>query len=441
MKWINIEDLDQIHYKYWYEKRISPQSPKISLDEAFELLELDKDTLTSYIESRRADQIFRDIESEYREKSRRNSERTYIYLKAKEILINYFEKIIEGESSYTDNKVEKYEFNIALKALRLDNVIPLTKDIIKKRYIELVREKHPNKGGDPAEFTRIDKAYKLLSKLSDEEIQFLSMSGGSKESKLLEYSRKVANNRLQKFLSKEPLPFFTLIEEFENASNLKVVEHGNEKFIFESFLNYMFEEYFSSEEGKQFYFEAYEILNKKEYLDIANLSFIMLENINAIDSSKRDIDTVKMKDTEYNKLFDSFEQTIQKANYDFFTEASKIVPNKISIKFFKDHIYYYKNTNSFEKTYAINSNLEIDKEHYDFNEELYFVNDSVVYLFFIISSYLYMKPNVTLLLEDSINKFSRRLKRTKNKKTKSIQSMLKERKEFNEEELDGEEGR
>ena len=265
--------------------------------------------------------------------------------------------------------------------------------------------------------------------------------GGSNEEKLLEYSRKVANNRLQNFLSKEPLPFFTLIEEFETASNLKVVEHGNENFIFESFLNYMFETYFSSEEGKQFYFEAYEILNKKEYLDIANLCFILLENINAIHSSKRDIDTVRMKDTEYNTIFDSFEQTVKSANYDFFSEASKILPSKISIKFFKDHIYYYKNTNSFEKTYAINNNLEIDKEHYDFNEELYFINDSSIYLFFIITSYLYMKPNVKIGLEDSINKFSRRLKRTKNKKTKSIEMLLKERKEFNEEELDGEESR
>ena len=50
-----------------------------------------------------------------------------------------------------------------------------------------------------------------------------------------------------------------------------------------------------------------------------------------------------------------------------------------------------------------------------------------------------MKPNVKLSLEDSINKFSRKMKRTKNKKTKSIKTLLKERKEFNNEELDGEE--
>ena len=48
-----------------------------------------------------------------------------------------------------------------------------------------------------------------------------------------------------------------------------------------------------------------------------------------------------------------------------------------------------------------------------------------------------MKPDLKLVLEDSINKFSRRMKRTKNKKTKSIQALLKDRKEFNNE-LDGE---
>ena len=261
--------------------------------------------------------------------------------------------------------------------------------------------------------------------------------GGSKESKLLEYSRKVADNRLKEFLKEEPLPLFTLIEEFENSSNLKVVEKGNEKHIFETFLNYMFEQHFSSEEGKQFYFEAYEILNKKKYFDIAILCFVILENINAIQSSRKDIDTVRMSSTEYNAIFDKFEQNLRKADYDFFTEASKLVPNKTSIKFFEDHIYYHNNTDSFEKTYTINSSLDIDKEHYNFNEELYFINDSTIYLFFIISSYLYMKPNVKLSLEDSINKFSRKMKRTKNKKIKSIGLLLKERKEFNDEELDG----
>ena len=145
-----------------------------------------------------------------------------------------------------------------------------------------------------------------------------------------------------------------------------------------------------------------------------------------------------MSSTEYNAIFDEFEQNLRKADYDFFTEASKLVPNKTSIKFFEDHIYYHNNTDSFEKTYTINSSLDIDKEHYNFNEELYFINDSTIYLFFIISSYLYMKPNVKLSLEDSINKFSRKMKRTKNKKTKSIGLLLKERKEFNDEELDGE---
>lgn len=358
-----------------------------------------------------------------------------LFRKKNNIKVLNVQRINENHyNSWYEKKMSPASFDEALRELKLNGIVPLTKKIITERYNEYISKNDIN----PVERKRMSDAYKVLSKLSDEQLQkFLIIKGGSKEEKLLEYSRKVANNRLQNFLSKEPLPFYTLIEEFENASNLKVVEHGNEKFIFESFLNYMFEQNFKSDEGKQFYFEAYEILNKKEHYDISKLCFTLLENLNAIQESKHTIDTVRMSVTEYNKLFDTFEQTIKSANYDFFSEASKLVPNKTSIKFFEDHIYFHNNTNSFEKTFRINESLDIDKENYTFNEELYYINNSVVYLFFIISSYLYMKPDLKLVLEDSINKFSRRMKRTKNKKTKSIQALLKDRKEFNNE-LDGE---
>ena len=435
---INLLNIGEYHYKYFYEKIIPQGTPTMTLDKAFELLELDKDNLDILLLERRITNILNAINRKYQGKRSLNEK---LYLAAKNLLIGYYERKFIDSPKFRDNNVTKDEFDTAIRILGLNGVNPLTHAMINKKYRQLARTKHTNKGGDTGEFQELENSKTLLLKLSEQQIQeYLNMQGGgSKESKLLEYSRKVADNRLKEFLKEEPLPLFTLIEEFENSSNLKVIEKGNEKHIFETFLNYMFEQHFSSEEGKQFYFEAYEILNKKKYFEIAILCFVILENINAIQSSRKDIDTVRMSSSEYNAMFDEFEQNLKEANYDFFTEASKLVPNTMSIKFFQDHIYFHNNTDSFEKTFTINNNLDIDKEHYDFNEELYFVNNSTIYLFFIISSYLYMKPNVKLSLEDSINKFSRKMKRTKNKKTKSIGLLLKERKEFNNEELDGEE--
>ena len=433
---INLLNKGEYHYNYFYEEQKPQGTPTITLENAFELLNLNKDEVDRLIEEKQIPNIFSAIDRKYE-----RSEKERKHLRAKDIIKNYVEDRIAESREFTDNNVEKYEFDTAISILGLNGIKPLTHAMINKKYRQLARTKHTNKGGDTGEFQELENSKTLLLKLSEQQIQeYLNMQGGgSKESKLLEYSRKVADNRLKEFLKEEPLPLFTLIEEFENSSNLKVIEKGNEKHIFETFLNYMFDQFFSSEEGKQFYFEAYEILNKKKYFETAALCFVILENINAIQSSRKDIDTVRMSSSEYNAMFDEFEQNLKEANYDFFTEASKLVPNKISIKFFKDHIYFHNNTDSFEKTFTINNNLDIDKEHYDFNEELYFVNNSTIYLFFIISSYLYMKPNVKLSLEDSINKFSRKMKRTKNKKTKSIKMLLKERKEFNNEELDGEE--
>ena len=420
-----------------FEEEPKREEKPLTLDKALELLGLNKEDLDILLLERRINNILSAINRKYESKRSLNED---LYLQAKNLLENYYERQYQEESE-SKNEINKEEFDKALKVLRLENKKPLIKRDIVKRYRELSREKHPNRGGNPEEFAMLQNAYEYLTSLTDEEFQnFLNISGGSKESKLLQYSRDVANNRLRNFLNKEPLPFFSLIEEFENASRLKIVESANKKYIFEQFLNYMFETYFESEDGKQFYFEAYEILNKKEYDDISNLCFVILENINAIKDSKYDIDTVRMNSTEYNTLFDSFERKLKEADYDFFTEASKIIPNKMSIKFFEDHIYFHNNTDSFEKTYNINETFVLDKAHYDFNEELYYINDSVVYLFFIISSYLVMKHDVKLSLEDSINKFSRKMKRTKNKKTKSIKALLNERKEFNEE-LDGEEPR
>ena len=189
--------------------------------------------------------------------------------------------------------------------------------------------------------------------------------------------------------------------------------------------------------------EKTEMINKKEYYNIAKLCFVIIETCNAIQSyvstskSNLDVDVVRMKSDKYNSIFDSFEQDIKKTDYDFITTASKMLPSSISITFSEGYIYFYTNTNSFVNTYSINENLQIDKEHYDFNEELYFINDSVIYLFFILTNYFYMKPKIHISSEDSFAKFTRTMKRQKNKHTKSIKKLLTERKEFREEKIDG----
>lgn len=266
--------------------------------------------------------------------------------------------------------------------------------------------------------------------------------GGAKNDKLHDYCIKIANNRLNKFLTKEPLPFFSLIEEFENKTKMDVVKSVNQQYIFESFLNYMLNTHFETDTSKEFFHEAQELLKdtKKEYYDIINLSFVMLEVCNAIQEynhKHKDMDVVRMKSDKYNAIFDSFEQKIKNTNYDFYTNAPD---STISITYYNNHIYFYRNTNEFINTYSINDNLEINKEHYDFNEEVYHINDKVIYLFFIITNYLYMKDNKgntkQLDAEKGLKSFSRKLKYAKRKHSKSLQKVLEEKKQFNKEEID-----
>ena len=56
-------------------------------------------------------------------------------------------------------------------------------------------------------------------------------SGGGAQDTLLEYCNKVANDSLNTFLSEEPLPFFSLIEDFEKASKMDVLKSTNEEYI------------------------------------------------------------------------------------------------------------------------------------------------------------------------------------------------------------------
>ena len=113
-------------------------------------------------------------------------------------------------------------------------------------------------------------------------------------------------------------------------------------------------------------------------------------------------------------------------NYDFYGEAIKNLNNdkKISLKFHENHIYFYKNTNSFEKIYSINDTFELSLLTEDFNEEIYYINDSMLYYFFILSSYFLLKKDIepTEFLKN-LDKHSRTMKR----KSKSSKKLLQDR--------------
>jgi len=245
----------------------------------------------------------------------------------------------------------------------------------------------------------------------------LGIQGGGK---LIKYCKQIANEEV----CSTP---FTLIEEFEAASKLDVKRSASEQHMFESFLEAILKEHFSSNTMKEFYFEAHEVIGRNNY-EIANLCFKLLEICDAINKSKLDIDVVRLSSSELNSEFDDFEEKLVAANYDFFSAASKEIDATICITFSKHHIYFYKQTNSFVNTYTIDNSMKITQEYYDFNEDLYYISDSVLYFFFILSNYFYMKPHMsTSPMVDVLDKFSRTLKRKKNTKSKSIKKLLEER--------------
>ena len=242
------------------------------------------------------------------------------------------------------------------------------------------------------------------------------MSGG----RLLKYCYEIANNKV----CDTP---FSLIEEFENASKQDVKKTAYEQFLFESFLEAVLSENFASNPMKEFYMEARQILDKKHIYETTKMFFGILEICDAIRKNDRNADVIRLKTSEFDAAFDSFEQKVKHADYDFATSASKEIPSTISISFSEDHIYFYMNTNSFAHTYSINSSFHIDEEHYDFNNELYYVNDSMIFLFFVIANYSYMKDTFTSEIGDALAKYERTSKRKKKIKTKSIKKLLQQR--------------
>lgn len=262
-------------------------------------------------------------------------------------------------------------------------------------------------------------------KAGQEDLRTLSRRGSlsSQEggAKLLKYCYEIANNKI----CDTP---FSIIEEFEKASGQDVRNSAHEQFMMEALLQGILEEHFHTKEMKEFYVEAHAI-DKKDLYENTKMFFGLLEVCNAIKSSKKEIDVVRLKTSEFDVCFDSFEQKIKEAKYDFLSAAvDELHPTKsISMTYSKDHIYFYTNSNSFVNTYSIDSKLEMQEEYYEFNEELYFVNDSMLYLFYILTSYFYTKDRLSIPIGESLAKFERTTKRKKKIHSKSIQKLLQER--------------
>jgi hypothetical protein len=267
---------------------------------------------------------------------------------------------------------------------------------------------------------------------------------GGKNDMLLDYCNKVANDSLNTFLLEEPLPFFSLIKDFEKGSKIDVFKTTNEEYILKLFIKHHLEEHFNSKDMKEFYFHAKEIFAKQDYSEYAKMFFVLNEIINVIRSSKDDIDIVRIKSKEYNSSFDYLEYILQDYEYDFYTIAKKKFllddthDKEFNLTFVKENIYISVNKGS--KTYDLNKNLTLSRKDFDFKSDIYYISSSMIYLFFILSTHFYLQSenmidtNEYFTVSNNLEKTVRKLKRTKNKEKKSIAKLFKERKEFK---LDG----
>lgn len=267
---------------------------------------------------------------------------------------------------------------------------------------------------------------------------------GGKKDTLLEYCNKVAEDSLSTFLLEEPLPFFSLIKDFEKGSKLDIFKTTNEEYILKLFIKHHLEEHFNSKEMKEFYFHAKEIFGKQDCSEYAKMFFVLNEIINVIRSSNDDIDVVRIKSKEYNSSFDYLEYILQDYEYDFYSVAKKkFVLDDSDLKvfnltFIKENIYISVNKGS--KTYDFNKNLTLTRKDFDFKSDIYYISSHIIYLFFILSTHFYLQSENMIdtdeyfTVNNNLEKTVRKLKRTKNKEKKSIAKLFKERKEFK---LDG----
>jgi len=280
------------------------------------------------------------------------------------------------------------------------------------KVLELLIDLIPDDSEDKGAFET------TLSKINQYPIDY--RSGGGSKDPLYKYCIQVANDRLDDFLIEEPLPFFELIKSFDKS----IIRETNEKYLLELFVEHQLEEHFTSDKMKDFFTQFQLIFDKME--DLSQLCFVLYEICNSI-KKEDDIDTVRYKSTEYNSSFDKLEQALKNSSFDFYDVASKELNELklIDIKYHDRHIYFKKNSNSFEHTYEIDSTLNLEKVEYEFNEELYNVNNKVVYFFFILSVYNTIKSDIKDL--EIVNTLLKHTRTTKRNLKKSAKNLIKEK--------------
>jgi hypothetical protein len=321
---------------------------------------------------------------------------------------SYGMKLIEIEKS----KMTLYKD--AMKTLEI-NVAPnkyLTKKIVDEFY-NLVKDKYKD---DSEKLKKIEDAYIMLNNITFSERTLLSKQQGGSKDPLYKYCIQIADDRLDDFLIDEPLPFFGIIESFDKS----IIRETNEKYLLEIFVKHQLEEHFTSDEMKDFFTQFQLAFDKME--DLSQLCFVLYEICNTI-KKEDDVDTVRYKSTDYNSSFDKLEQILKNSSFDFYDIASKQLHelDVINIKYHNNHIYFKTDTDSFERTYEIDSKLKLEKAEYDFNEELYSVNNKLVYFFFILSVYNTIKSDIKdLEIVDTLLKHTRTTKRNLKRSVKKL---------------------
>jgi DNA repair exonuclease SbcCD ATPase subunit len=284
------------------------------------------------------------------------------------------------------------------------------------------------------------KFTEYLTKYNQIANKVADLRGGGDDS-LFQYCSKVADNSLKEFLLEEPLPFFSLIQDFERDSKLEVIQPVNEEYVLKLFIVEHLKNYFESKEMKEFYFHAKELLGKdrESIYNYAKMFFVLQEIINTVKSDDRSIDVLRIRSKQYNSSFDYLNFQLESHEYDFYNVAKKELLNTkpINITFKNNHIFLAL-TEKDDKVYDFNTNLTMTVSNYKYTNDIYYFNDSMVYLFFILSTHFYLQSENMIdsdeykEVEEKLEKTVRKMKRMKSKDKRSIETLMKERKDFKE---------
>ena len=189
----------------------------------------------------------------------------------------------------------------------------------------------------------------------------------------------------------------------------------------EEFILYQLKNYFKDEKMKEFFYEFNNLFEKIDFYEMIKMCFSLYEICNSISKSKEDIDVVRLESKEYNGLFDQIQNLLKSCSFDFYEVASKelLSVKLIDIKYHDNHIYFKPNTNSFENTYSIDDTFKLTTKSYDYNEDIYTINNKVIYFFFILSAYNIVKKDIKENeIVETLLKNTRTLKRNYKKSAK-----------------------